>query len=36
MDDKVMRLVRNDLNTTPGHGNMGLSQTGRLSERSSA
>jgi hypothetical protein len=35
MDDKVMRLLRNDLNLTPMNGNMGLSQTGRLSERGS-
>ncbi len=36
MDEKVMRLIRNDLKLTPGHGNMGLSQAGRLFERSSA
>ncbi len=36
MDDKVMRLLRNDLNLTPAHGNMKLSQTSRLSERGSA
>jgi hypothetical protein len=35
MDDKIMRLLRNDLNLTPGHGTMGLSQIGRLSERGS-
>lgn len=36
MDDKVMRLLRNDLNHTLGHVKMKLPQTGRLSERGSA
>ncbi len=36
MEDKVMRLVRNDLNTAAADGNMSLPQTGRLPERSSA
>jgi len=32
LDDKVLRLIRHDLNLTPGHVTMGLSQTGRLPE----
>jgi len=35
IDDKILRLVRNDLNLAPGHVTMGLPQTGRLSERGS-
>lgn len=35
LDDKVLRLLRNDLNLTPGHATMVLSQTGRLSDGSS-
>ena len=35
LDDKVLRLLKNDLNLSPSHATMGLSQTGRLPERSS-
>ena len=35
LDDKVLRLLKNDLNLSPSHGRMDLSQTGRLPERSS-
>ena len=35
-DEKIMRLIKNDLNLSPGHGKMNLPQTGRLSERGSA
>jgi hypothetical protein len=34
-DEKIMRLIRNDLNLTVGHGKMGLPQTDRLPERGS-
>jgi len=32
-EEKIMRLIRNDLNLTPGHGKMSMPQTGRLPER---
>lgn len=35
MDDKILRLVRNDLNTPPRDAKMALPQTGRLPERGS-
>ena len=35
LDEKILRLVRNDLNLTPKHVTMDLPQTGRLSERGS-
>jgi hypothetical protein len=35
-EEKIMRLIRNDLNLAPGHGKMMLPQTGRLPERGSA
>jgi len=35
LDDKVLRLLKNDLNLSPSHAKMDLSQTGRLPERSS-
>lgn len=35
MDDKILRLIRNDLNKPPGDAKMALPQTGRLPERSS-
>ena len=35
LDDKILRLLKNDLNTAPGHGKMDLLQTGRLLEGSS-
>ncbi len=36
LDDKVLRLLKNDLNRGAGHGTMNVPQTTRLSERSSA
>ncbi len=36
LDDKVLRLLKNDLNLVAGHGTIGVPQTVRLSERSSA
>ena len=35
MDDKLLRLIKNDLNQAPKNVTMNLLQTGRLSERSS-
>ena len=35
MDEKILRLVRNDLNLTSKNVTMDLPQTGRLSERGS-
>lgn len=35
-EDKIMRLIRNDLNLAPSHGKMNLPQTDRLPERGSA
>jgi hypothetical protein len=35
LDDKILRLLKNDLNLAPGHGKMDLLQTGRLLEGSS-
>ena len=35
LDDKVLRLLKNDLNLSPSNAKMDLSQTGRLPERSS-
>ena len=34
MDDKILRLVRNDLNKPQRNAKMAIPQTGRLSERS--
>jgi hypothetical protein len=36
IEEKIMRLIRNDLHTTPSNVTMGMPQTGRLPERSSA
>jgi hypothetical protein len=36
MDDKILRLIKKDLNLSAGNGMMEWPQTGRLSERSSA
>ena len=36
LDDKILRLLKNDLNLTANHAIMESLQTGRLSERSSA
>jgi hypothetical protein len=36
VEDKIMRLIRNDLNLAASHVKMNMPQTGRLSERSSA
>lgn len=36
MEDKILRLARNDLNMKASDGNMAVPQTGRLPERSSA
>ena len=36
MTDKILRLVKNDLNFTSKNVTIGLPQTGRLPERSSA
>ena len=36
MDDKIMRLVRNDLNLAPENGTIKALQTGGLLERGSA
>ena len=36
MDDKILRLIKNDLNLSAGNVKMGSPQTGRLSERGSA
>jgi len=36
MDDKILRMIRNDLNCTPKDAKMALPQTDRLPERSSA
>ena len=36
LDDKILRLLKNDLNQTPSHVTMDLLQTGWLSERGSA
>ena len=33
LNDKVCRLLKNDLQTTPGNGTMGSLQAGCLSER---
>jgi len=35
MDDKILRLIRNDFNCSQKNGIIDLPQTGRLSERSS-
>jgi hypothetical protein len=35
LDDKILRLLKNDLNLAPGHGKMDWLQTGRLLEGSS-
>ena len=35
MDEKILRLIRNDLNKLPPDAKMTLPQTGRLPERSS-
>ena len=35
LEDKILRLVRNDLNLTPKNVTINLPQTGRLSERGS-
>jgi len=35
-EEKIMRLIRNDLNLGSSLGKMDLPQTGRLAERSSA
>ena len=35
-DEKILRLIRNDLNLSPSHGKMNVPQTGRLPERGSA
>ncbi|NLB28813.1 MAG: hypothetical protein GX823_01080 [Clostridiales bacterium] len=35
MDDKILRLIRNDLNKPPQDAKMALPQTSRLPERSS-
>ena len=34
-EEKIMRLIKNDLNLTPGHGKISLPQTDRLPERGS-
>lgn len=36
MDDKILRLVKNDLNAAPGDVNMAVPQTGLLPERTAA
>lgn len=36
IDEKILRLIKNDLNLPSIHGKMDLSQTSRLPERSSA
>jgi len=36
MDEKILRLIRNDLNFPSKNDTIGLPQTGRLSERSSS
>ncbi|HBU12595.1 MAG TPA: hypothetical protein DEB31_07700 [Clostridiales bacterium] len=36
MDDKILRLIRNDLNKVAAGVNMAVPQTSRLPERSSA
>jgi hypothetical protein len=36
MDDKILRLIRNDFTYSQKNGTMELPQTGRLSERSSS
>jgi hypothetical protein len=35
MDEKILRLIKNDLNFSSKHGIIGIPQTGRLPERSS-
>ena len=35
LDDKILRLLKNDLELSPSHAKIDLSQTGRLPERSS-
>ena len=35
LDDKVLRLLKNDLNLSPSHAKIDLSQTSRLPEGSS-
>jgi hypothetical protein len=35
MNDKLLRIIRNDLNSPSTDGNMAVPQTNRLSERSS-
>ena len=35
MDDKILRLIKNDLNCPQGNGIIGMPQTGWLPERSS-
>jgi len=32
VDDKILRLLKNDLNLAPSHGTMNTLQTGRLPE----
>jgi len=36
VEDKIMRLIRNDLNLPPSHVKLNMPQTVRLPERSSA
>ena len=36
IEEKILRLIRNDLHPAPSHVNLNVPQTGRLSERSSA
>ena len=36
MDEKILRLIRNDLNYTSKNDIIGIPQTGRLPERSSS
>ena len=36
MSDKILRLIKNDLNLTSNHATIQMLQAGRLSERSSA
>ena len=35
MDDKILRLIKNEWNCSQNHGIMDIPQTGRLPERSS-
>jgi hypothetical protein len=36
MDDKILRIIRNEWNCSQKNGTIGLPQTGRLPERSSS